>query len=452
MQYERVTHRQLGEGTLLQKHNGGFLWEVRFPSGHKYTLPYSQFETISDGATPAGFSDQFTTRRTLEALRMGIVPLENVRDLTIGLEQEAGSLDRALKRTLEHGGDAMAIIADYGFGKSHFIELAAQNAFDKNFVVAKASLDLKETPPGRARDIYKALVHGLRYPDTDERGFAHLLRKAVDNPGVLHQFVERKPIEDCPLSAALLALAECGSQSAYEDVIAWISAAVNVPSADAKICLKKPPKLYLNGEVARQYTYLLSGISVLAAMLGYGGLAVLIDESEHYSLLRSAQREKANSFFQSMVYAAVGEASKRINITAIPNHTRADYPITFASPANMFFMFATTDSDDRMPIETWMAPSQQVRLDDRFLKEDILKFVKMVLRYHSVAYAYPPTAERYRVLAETVAATLSRTLSQHRINLRGLIQLVVTVCDLMFLHSDYDPEMIVQELSQGLGV
>src|SRR5258708_1856844 len=223
-------------------------------------------------------------------------------------------------------------------------------------------------------------------------------------------------------------------------------------SAEARTCLKKPPKLYLNGEVARQYTYLISAISVLAAMLGYSGLAVLIDESEHYSLLRAAQRGKADSFFKSMIYASVGGNNRRIDIESIPNHTHADYPITFASPANLFFIFASTESENRMPIESWLAPSQQVRLDDRFLKEDVLKLAQMVLRYHSVAYNYAPPAERYKSLLEGVSAVLSRTLSQHRINLRQLIQLTVTICDLMFLHDDYEPDALRQELEHGLGV
>src|SRR5262249_51993571 len=157
------------------------------------------------------------------ALRMGIVPIEDVKDLTIGLETEQVSLARALARTQEDGGDVMAVIADYGFGKSHFIELTAQNALDKNFVVAVASLDLVETPPGKAREIYKALVHSLHYPDSDERGILPLIRKAIDKPAVLQQFVAMKPTDDCPLSAAMLALSECTSQVAYDDIISWIS-------------------------------------------------------------------------------------------------------------------------------------------------------------------------------------------------------------------------------------
>ena len=65
-----------------------------------------------------------------------------------------------------------AIIGDYGFGKSHFVELAARRALRENFVVATASLDLVEVPPGKAREIYRALARSVRYPDQDieERG------------------------------------------------------------------------------------------------------------------------------------------------------------------------------------------------------------------------------------------------------------------------------------------
>ncbi len=76
----------------------------------------------------------------------------------------------------------------------------------------------------------------------------------------------------------------------------------------------------------------------------------------------------------------------------------------------------------------------------------------MVLRYHSVAYDYPPQAERYKVLLEKASTMLSKTLHQHRINLRQLIQLTVTVCDLMFLHQDYESESLLKELGHGLGV
>jgi hypothetical protein len=34
-------------------------------------------------------------------------------------------------------------------------------------------------------------------------------------------------------------------------------------------------------------------------------------------------------------------------------------------------MFALTESENRMPVDAWLAPSQILRLDDRFIERDI---------------------------------------------------------------------------------
>ena len=153
-----------------------------------------------------------------------------------------------------------------------------------------------------------------------------------------------------------------------------------------------------------------------------------------------------------MIYASVGENNRRIDIESIPNHTRADYPITFASPANLFFIFASTESENRMPVDDWLAPSHIVRLDDRFIEKDIRAFFKTLLRYHGLAYAYTSAPERYDEVTRTVPGLLSRTLGQHRINLRELIRLAVTMCDLLYLYPDDSPDVLLGELSRGLGV
>lgn len=467
-QTRRVVHPQLGPGELLKTFMGGFEWEVAFDSGRRFRLPAREFapESVSAWAAPAAApappraavleTDQFRARQTLEALRLGIVPVQDVETLTIGLEAERVSLDRAIARSRERGGDAMAVIGDYGFGKSHFVELAARRALRENCLVASASLDLVEVPPGKANEIYGALVRGLRYPDGDERGLAPLLRRAAATPGVAEQLSARSPreLKDDPLVAAVTALVDCSSQVAFDEIVLWLSSLLRTPGADMKSCLKRPPRLFLTGEVARQYSYLLTAISVLATMLGYDGLAVLIDESEHYSLLRATQRGRADAFFKAMIYAALGQAGSRVDPKTIPYHGRAEYELSFTSTPNLFFLFALTESENRMPVDNWLAPSQILRLDDRFIERDLLEFFKTLLRYHSIAYgyAYPPPRERYEELVRVVPGLLSRALSQHRINLREVIRLAVTSCDLLFLHPDYEPAALVAELTRGLRV
>ena len=215
MQSQQVYHPQFGAGTLLKTFMGGFEWEVQFESGRRFRLPAREFD---QGSYTAIYSenharplpartvvldmDQFRAQQTLEALRVGVVPVQDAEMLTIGLEAEQVTLDRALDRTRERSGDVLAVIGDYGFGKSHFIELAARRALRGNFLAATASLDLVEVPPSKAHKIYEALVTSLRYPDTDARGLLPLLNKALANPAVIAQFAEICPREpkNCPLT------------------------------------------------------------------------------------------------------------------------------------------------------------------------------------------------------------------------------------------------------------
>ncbi|MBF6612775.1 MAG: DUF2791 family P-loop domain-containing protein [Chloroflexi bacterium] len=467
---EQVHHPQFGPGTLLRTFMGGFEWEVQFESGRRFRLPSREFDESPHAPAVKAHpltartmvleGDQFRAQQTLEALRVGVVPVQDAETLTIGLEAEQVTLERALARSRERSGDALAVIGDYGFGKSHFIELAARRGLRENFLVASASLDLVEVPPGKAHKIYEALVTSLRYPDTEERGLLPLINRALENPSAIAWLVEACPREpkNCPLASALLALQDCASQLAFDQIVQWLSGQAK-PQAEMRSCLKKPPPMYVTGETARQYSYMLTGISTLATLLGYSGLAVLIDESEHYSLLRTTQRERADAFFKAMVVSALGLNNGRIDARTIPDNPRSEYPVSYVSEPHLLFLFALTESADRMPVGSWLAPSQIVRLDDRFIEKDIREFFGTLQRYHALAYDYTyngsstsDTPERYTEVASNVPGVLSRALSQHRINLRQLIRTAVTVCDLLYLHPDYQRGDMLEELKRGLKV
>lgn len=466
---EDVIHPQLGPGKLIKTYMGGFEWEVLFESGRRFRLPAREFaqESLSAWqkqtepiATPTYTerpatleTDQFRARQTLEALRLGIVPVQDVETFTIGLEAERVSLERSLARSRERGGDVMAVIGDYGFGKSHFIELSARRALREQCLVAVASLDLLEVPPSKPHEIYHTLIKSLRYPDTYEHGLYPLIQKALDTLGIVSAFAKQSPERvKCPLARALLALEDCGSQLAYDDMVQWVSGQKK-PTPEMRLCIKKPPRLYRTGPTARQYVYILTSISVLATMLGYGGLAVLIDESEHYSLLRSKQRDKADAFFKAMIYASVSDTtSKRINPDSIPVHPALPYDISFAPNPRMFFLFALTESESKLPVDSWLSPSQIVRLDDRFIERDIREFTSTLLHYHCIAYGYgyPPQPERYGPVADVAPGLLARALTLHRINLREVIRLAVTIYDLLYLHEGYEYATLLEELRRGL--
>ena len=185
--------------------------------------------------------------------------------------------------------------------------------------------------------------------------------------------------------------------------------------------------------------------------VGYSGLAVLIDESEHYSLLRSAQRERADAFFKAMIVSALGLNNGRIDARReIPENSRADYPVCYTSEPHLFFLFALTESADRMPVGTWLAPSHLVRLDDRFIEKDIREFYATLLRYHALAYDYTPAPARYADAAAVLHGLLARAPAPHRINLRELIRRAGTTCGRLYLHADSHAEERTGELQTGV--
>jgi hypothetical protein len=460
-----VEHPQLGPGKILKTYMGGYEWEVEFDSGRRFRLPAREFETeeaedlrrqpprplANHLSRPAILEpDQFRARQTLEALRFGIVPVQDVETLTIGLEAESVSVDRALARTRERGGDVQCIIGDYGFGKSHFVELAARRALRNNYVVMTASLDLLEAPPNKPYEVYLSLVKSLRYPDTHEEGLAPLLQKAAKSPSATREMTDLSPIADrCPLALGLNALLDSNSQAVFDDIVGWLSGDIH-PVKNLKPYIKKLPRLYKTGQTARLYTYLLTGLSKLATLLGYSGLALLIDESEHYSLLPAKQRVRADSFFTAMIAGAVESNGGKVDITNMPHHHYREYPAAFAKQSQLFFLFALTESESKLPIEEWLSPTQMVRLDDRYIEKDIRKFMRTLVDYHGLAYAYPPNGKHYDGTLSQVPGMLSQTLSQHRINLRELIRTSVMIFDLLYLHDDYGADAILEELKQGL--
>jgi hypothetical protein len=477
---QRVEHPHFGGGRLLRTYANGQEWEVSFDSGRRYRLPAHEFKngavapqlaaepnasgledasvTVTAAAHPVselGPSRQFRARQAIEVLRMGTVPVQEIEAFTIGLLGQTKTLEQSLGSARERGGVAQAVIGDYGYGKSHFIEIVTQRALKANFVVARTSLDLKEVPPNKPYEIYRALMAAVQYPDTYERGVGPLLRKTLERPDVMIEIAHMsRKFPACPLTRTLHTLDDPRNIYVQTGVIRWLGAQIKsnalISAAFKRTTGSTSPRLYTNGENGRQYSYLLTAFSTLAHLLGYSGLAVLVDESEHYSLLRANQRQRADTFWQAMIHAASGTHSL-IDPNVIPGDPRApEYPVSFARKPHLFFLFALTENEAGMPVREWLDTRQVVQLDERFNENDLQRFFKHLLVAHGWAYDYTPDQERYEGVFHDVPKLLLRGLRQHRFNLRALIQIAVTVCDLLYLYPIDPPTQVLSDLKRAL--
>ncbi|MCI0398559.1 MAG: ATP-binding protein, partial [Chloroflexi bacterium] len=232
---EKVEHPQFGPGQVVAVYRNGAELMVRFANGLRFRRPRHEF--VKDGQAlgepkpafavtyeppPPMNQSQREARQLVESLRVGIAPAQHVPELTIDLKAERESLVQALNQAHQQGGAVRAVVGEYGYGKSHIVELTTQEALARNFLVAPISLDLLELPPHRPFDIYREAMSHLRYPDSDERGLEFLLEKTADPERTIPQLRDLSSAGLDPLVVGLQALANTASSRQRQAWTRWL--------------------------------------------------------------------------------------------------------------------------------------------------------------------------------------------------------------------------------------
>lgn len=471
-----VSHPVFGRGQVVELRNAARESVVRFDNGIR-TVVQTNILTVlhhtagSDAATkmsgpaPPGTSAQpraeadFTpeqlrrieARRAIEALRFGVVPSSRIRELSCGLDKERQSLNNAFDMVEQTGGDVRVISGEYGTGKSHFFELAAQEALARDFLVMATSLDIREVPPNRPQRIYNALIRSLRYPDTEDAGtLVPLLERIIDQPAVYAGLGEK--LRGTTFATVLhnYSLMRGAGGEALEPLLDWISGEkVYIKSVRDALVVKNKDSpvraLSIMTTSADQYCYLLNGWGWLASQAGYAGIAVLLDESEHYSLLNQRGQERADNFFKALIYTAMASRKDNRLTETILHHQQREHPFRFAERSQMLLMFAVTPSANTFDYRRWLNEEQILTLTGYLPDRAIDELMRQLYVLHKQAYLYERD-DAYLTLSKGV----QEGLEQRLINLRQTIRLATEVYDLCYAHSDYSAEQAVEELRRSL--
>jgi P-loop Domain of unknown function (DUF2791) len=465
---EFVEHPQYGRGQVVALFRNGTEWMVRFASGLRFRRPRQEFNGQQErvmsgissgnplGALPSVYEatvapmprTQLEARQLIEALRVGIAPAQHVRELTVGLVAERATLGSGLNKAHQTGGAVRAVVGDYGFGKSHIVELTAQEALTRNFLVAATSLDLLELPAHRSFDIYSSLLRNLRYPNNDERGLGPLLEAAANHTRLRQQLQEITTVSPDPLTLTVEAMNGTTSSRQRQAWLEWLISGRKAKTMGNPLPKGvKFPTLYRAGNNDRQIAYLLSGLSVLARLLGYSGLCLLIDEAESYSLLRPKQRAQADRFFSAVIYAALRDTQAHIEGDAIPQHHFRDYPLTYGGKQSLFFLFTTTHSDNAMPLEDWLDDDQIIELNPHHTPQEIGQFLQQMMGYHAQAYGYEAD-ERQGQIRRGAAEHLALGMRNNALSIREVVRLGVELFDLLYQYPDYSAAALLDELRE----
>lgn len=455
-----VFHRFYGEGTVVGTAHRGFSLRVQFEGFVRWVMkrevewiggpepgpatirnlglpvrPQDQGSAEAGGPAEAGAEppdphggmDAFRSRRIVEALRLGVTPVDEVPRLTFGRQAEISKIEGWLN---ESAAGTLLAAGDYGSGKTHLLRWAYAYGLENGWAVALVDVDPYEAPFHKPKRLYRYIVSSLRYRDPDT-GRVDRFRK------LLEKSLARKPMHDhCYFKNA--------EPTSSESIWLWLQGFESIRPYEFvaegggyfgfnRYRFVKP--MYDYTTAANIYCYLLSGLSWASTNIGLKGLIICFDEAESVdSWNYSYQLDRGLNFLAALQLTAA-------NSKALVGHPRFsqlnycrkpgvdDIPFIYRIPTALKLFFALTPPSLR-DLEQRLGDFRNLdRVSVQPLDRSVFEpLFRMVTDIYSKAYGWSPDG-RLRDLLESALSKLGRD----EVSTRRLVKAQVEALDLLRL-------------------
>jgi hypothetical protein len=263
----------------------------------------------------------------VDALRRGVVPMNGLDALAVGLDRFEAALDDDLDRVANGGSVFKAVRGEYGAGKTFFTRWLAERAKRRGFAASEVQISELETPLHRMETVYRRLVEHL----STEQFLPSALRPVLDgwifaleedalSTGTVTEddakgleaavggLLERRLAEisrTTPGFAAALrgyrAANAAGDHATADGLAAWLGGQPHVAAAARRAAGVKGD---LDHFAALSF---LQGLLTVLRDSGHPGLLLVFDEVETLQRVRSDARDKALNALRQLIdeiYAA----------------------------------------------------------------------------------------------------------------------------------------------------
>jgi hypothetical protein len=245
----------------------------------------------------------------IAALRAGVVPRVGLQHIQVGRQREVEALIKDIDRVADGGSTMRFIIGEYGAGKTFFLFLVRQIAFQKKLAVCQADLSPDRrihATGGQARMLYAELVKSLATRTAPEGG---ALKNIIES--FIQKCVERAQLSGKTLESTINeSLGDIREMVAGYD-FATVLAAYAKGHEDDNTHLQDCALRWLRGEYTTKTearndlgvrtilddALFYDALRLLARFVrvaGYGGLLVCLDEMVNLYKLQNAQARKQN--------------------------------------------------------------------------------------------------------------------------------------------------------------
>jgi len=253
----------------------------------------------------------------IESLRKGIPPKRYTSHYTSGTEDFLNKVRHFHLDSPSGRGKIRFVSGSWGSGKTHFLRLLREEAFDANFLVSTVELNADSTPFNKFEQVFYDIVRNITSPEMYREGhldhaapFGEVLQRAlVSSSAAAEGVVSHERLQDAKerLFAAEgididfrrvtaqyweTLLAEGADPATLEDqrgrLLQWFAGEGTVGHY-RKLGIQK----VVNRANAR---LMLQSLSRLVTHLGYKGLVILFDEAEMtFSTMRKSNLKQAHN-------------------------------------------------------------------------------------------------------------------------------------------------------------
>jgi len=242
-------------------------------------------------------------KNIISCLSKGVPAEEEVMLFNVGRKALIEYFEKKLQEVKEGGfSDVKFISADYGEGKTHFIDLIRQIAFGLNFVVSKVDLHHRHVPFDKFELVYQQMMRKLA-TNQHRDGLEKILQNwASTNLGrtddELFITLQEIPINYPDLRTALVQYAINYNNSSYfkcNELIGWFYG--------DKIHAAFRREYHINNPIGpTNVSDILHDLISFFRHFGYSGFVVILDETEAIThLTRISNRDLANENIRGII-------------------------------------------------------------------------------------------------------------------------------------------------------
>ena len=230
----------------------------------------------------------------LDALKNGNVPPKGTLELSMGREKEIKEFERLLDK-IDTDGRALVkfVKGHFGTGKSFFLKMVEEMAFEKNFVVSWITIS-NDIPFNKIDIVYKNIAKNLRCKTGTsldhiiDRWLTDLKMMAIEetsSPEKQQEMINNNIHIDLaetrehsnPFAIAIESyntLMDEGNLKTASYALSWLRGDSNIPFVEKR-------KFGVKGDITKENAIsFLEALSIYLKSIGYAGLVVLIDEAE----------------------------------------------------------------------------------------------------------------------------------------------------------------------------